>query len=308
MLLLALAGAVADAPQAPAARTRSWFNRLAIVGVVLPIIANWSGWIFTEMGRQPWVVYGLLKTSDARSPNVSMASIIISLTAYILVYGVLVDRRRAAVRARDSARPRGAADAARGDPPAPTAAVTCRRPRDGVLICDDPSFLQALWFVPDRRPLDRLLRPRGLRLRRRHPAARRSAATSAEKRAIIHTIGPVWDGNEVWLLTAGGATFAAFPGWYASLFSGFYLALLLILLALIVRGVSFEFWGKDDSPRWRATWEWTTVIGSGAAALLWGVGWADIVHGVPMDAAQHRHRDALGSAASLRAARRPRRR
>jgi cytochrome d ubiquinol oxidase subunit II len=113
----------------------------------------------------------------------------------------------------------------------------------------------------------------------------------ADKRMIIHTIGPVWDGNEVWLLTAGGATFAAFPGWYASLFSGFYLALFLILAALIVRGVSFEFWGKEDSPRWRATWEWTAVIGSLLAALLWGVGWANIVHGVAMDA----HHDVTAS-------------
>ncbi len=108
-----------------------------------------------------------------------------------------------------------------------------------------------------------------------------------DKRMIIHSIGPVWDGNEVWLLTAGGATFAAFPGWYASLFSGFYLALFLILVALIIRGVSFEFWGKEDSPRWRATWEWTAAIGSFLAALLWGVGWADIVRGVPMNAAHN---------------------
>ena len=107
-----------------------------------------------------------------------------------------------------------------------------------------------------------------------------------QKRIIIHAIGPVWDGNEVWLITAGGATFAAFPGWYASLFSGFYIALFLILIALIMRGVSFEFWGKEDSPRWRALWEWTASIGSFLAALLWGVGWADIVHGVPMNA-QH---------------------
>ena len=112
-----------------------------------------------------------------------------------------------------------------------------------------------------------------------------------DKRMIIHTIGPVWDGNEVWLLTAGGATFAAFPGWYASMFSGFYLALFLILAALIVRGVSFEFWGKEDSPRWRATWEWTAVIGSFLAALLWGVGWANIVHGVPMNV----HHNVTGS-------------
>jgi cytochrome d ubiquinol oxidase subunit II len=108
--------------------------------------------------------------------------------------------------------------------------------------------------------------------------------TDAEKRAVIHTIGPVWDGNEVWLLVAGGATFAAFPQWYATLFSGFYLALFLILVALIVRNVSFEFWGKGDSPGWRRGWEWAMIVCSGAAALLWGVGWANIVHGVPIDA------------------------
>ncbi len=105
-----------------------------------------------------------------------------------------------------------------------------------------------------------------------------------EKRMIVHTIGPVWDGNEVWLLTAGGATFAAFPGWYASAFSGFYLALFLVLAALIVRGVSFEFWGKFDSPRWRSTWEWAMGIASGAAALLFGVAWANFIYGVPMGA------------------------
>ncbi|MGO9901390.1 MAG: cytochrome d ubiquinol oxidase subunit II [Solirubrobacteraceae bacterium] len=103
-----------------------------------------------------------------------------------------------------------------------------------------------------------------------------------EKRMIIHTIGPVWDGNEVWLLTAGGATFAAFPGWYASTFSGFYLALFLVLASLIVRGVSFEFWGKFDSLRWRSTWEWAMGIASGAAALLFGVAWANFIYGVPM--------------------------
>jgi len=107
--------------------------------------------------------------------------------------------------------------------------------------------------------------------------------TDAEKRAVIHTVGPVWDGNEVWLIVGGGATFAAFPQWYATLFSGFYLALFAILVALIVRNVSFEFWGKGESERWRRGWEWAMTIGSAAAALLWGVGWANIVHGVPID-------------------------
>jgi cytochrome d ubiquinol oxidase subunit II len=104
-----------------------------------------------------------------------------------------------------------------------------------------------------------------------------------ERRAIIHTIGPVWDGNEVWVLVAGGATFAAFPEWYATLFSGFYVALFVILAALIVRGVAFEFWGKDDRPAWRTGWEWAIVIGSALPALLWGVAWANIVRGVPLD-------------------------
>jgi cytochrome d ubiquinol oxidase subunit II len=107
--------------------------------------------------------------------------------------------------------------------------------------------------------------------------------TNAERRAVIHSIGPVWDGNEVWLLVAGGATFAAFPQWYATLFSAFYLALFLILVALIIRGVAFEFWGKRDDARWRAGWEWALVIGSFVPALLWGVGWANIVAGVPID-------------------------
>ncbi|MGD9694442.1 MAG: cytochrome d ubiquinol oxidase subunit II [Thermoleophilia bacterium] len=105
----------------------------------------------------------------------------------------------------------------------------------------------------------------------------------ADRRTLINTIGPVWDGNEVWLLTAGGATFAAFPEWYATLFSGFYIPLLLILLALIVRGVAFEFRGKHDAPRWRLTWDTALVVGSVVPALLWGVAFANLVRGVALD-------------------------
>jgi cytochrome d ubiquinol oxidase subunit II len=104
-----------------------------------------------------------------------------------------------------------------------------------------------------------------------------------ERRVIINTIGPFWDGNEVWLLTAGGAMFAAFPNWYATLFSGFYLALVLMLLALIVRGVAFEFRSKDDNPRWRGLWDWCIFGGSLVPALLWGVAMAGIVRGVPIN-------------------------
>jgi len=107
----------------------------------------------------------------------------------------------------------------------------------------------------------------------------------AQRRTMINTIGPVWDGNEVWLLTAGGAMFAAFPLWYAILFSGFYLPLLLILAALIIRGVCFEFRSKVESPRWRANWDRALFFGSALPALLWGVAFANIVRGVPLNAA-----------------------
>jgi cytochrome d ubiquinol oxidase subunit II len=108
-----------------------------------------------------------------------------------------------------------------------------------------------------------------------------------ERRVIINAIGPHWDGNEVWLLTAGGATFAAFPHWYATLFSGFYPALLLLLLGLIVRGVAFEFRSKLESPRWRSVWDWCLFVGSFLAPLLLGVAFANMARGLPIDAAMN---------------------
>jgi cytochrome bd ubiquinol oxidase subunit II len=108
-----------------------------------------------------------------------------------------------------------------------------------------------------------------------------------QRRMIINTIGPHWDGNEVWLITAGGAMFAAFPGWYASLFSGFYIPLFLMLLALIVRGVAFEFRSKEDHPLWRSTWDWAIFAGSLIPALLWGVALTNLIKGVPIDASQN---------------------
>ncbi|QQC90297.1 cytochrome d ubiquinol oxidase subunit II [Streptomyces alfalfae] len=117
------------------------------------------------------------------------------------------------------------------------------------------------------------------------------ARNRVEKRVLINTIGPVWDGNEVWLLTAGGATFAAFPEWYATLFSGFYLPLLLILVCLIVRGVAFEYRAKRPEEQWQTNWEhaifWTSLI----PAVMWGVAFGNIVRGVEIDA----HKEYVGS-------------
>ncbi len=105
-----------------------------------------------------------------------------------------------------------------------------------------------------------------------------------DRRVLINTIGPTWDLNETWLIVAGASLFAAFPEWYATLFSGFYLALLLILLALIVRGVSFEYRHHRPESRWKKWFDGMIVVGSAVPALLWGVAFANIVEGVPLDA------------------------
>ena len=109
------------------------------------------------------------------------------------------------------------------------------------------------------------------------------AKDDTDKRVVINTIGPVWDLNETWVIVAGASLFAAFPEWYASLFSGFYLALFLLLAALIARGVAFEYRGKGSTQKWRKSFDWMIVVGSALPALLWGVAFANIVQGVPLD-------------------------
>ncbi len=112
------------------------------------------------------------------------------------------------------------------------------------------------------------------------------ARSNDERRTFLNAIGPVWDGNEVWLLTGGGALFAAFPVVYATVFSGFYTAFMLLLAALIFRAVSLEFRGKIDGPRWRTFWDWSFGLGSLVPALLFGVAYGNILRGVPIDRAQ----------------------
>ncbi|AEJ41709.1 cytochrome d ubiquinol oxidase, subunit II [Sulfobacillus acidophilus TPY] len=107
--------------------------------------------------------------------------------------------------------------------------------------------------------------------------------TDQERRAVLATIGPVWDANEVWLITAGATIFAAFPNWYATLFSGFYLALALLLVALIIRGVALEFRSKDDRAGWRRFWDWMIMGSSAVPALVWGIAMGNMLHGVPIN-------------------------
>jgi cytochrome bd ubiquinol oxidase subunit II len=107
--------------------------------------------------------------------------------------------------------------------------------------------------------------------------------SDTERRVALNTIGPWWDGNEVWLIIAGASMFAAFPDWYATMFSALYIALLLVLAALMARGVAFEFKGKRDGQRWRTTWTWCTTLGSLFIPLLLGVGLGDLLGGLPID-------------------------
>ncbi|WP_326717053.1 cytochrome d ubiquinol oxidase subunit II [Vagococcus jeotgali] len=113
------------------------------------------------------------------------------------------------------------------------------------------------------------------------------ARNKRERDQVIQTIGPVWETNQVWLITAGGAMFASFPDWYASLFSGFYLILLFILVGLIIRGVSFKFRSSSENAKERNLWEWTFLIGSLLAPFLFGMLFIDLVQGLPLDASKN---------------------
>ena len=127
-----------------------------------------------------------------------------------------------------------------------------------------------------------------------------------DRSTMLRTIGPVWDGNEVWLVVAGGATFAAFPAWYATMFSGFYVALLLVLFFLIIRVVSFEWRSKSESAGWRTFWTWCNTIGSAGAALVWGIGLSNLVNGVPDRLRRRLRRELLGSLQPVHGLRRDR--
>src|SRR5271168_4872896 len=108
-----------------------------------------------------------------------------------------------------------------------------------------------------------------------------------ERRVLVNTIGPVWDGNEVWLIVAGAILFAAFPGWYATMFSSLYLAVVILLAALMARGVSFEYQRKFDDPRWRSSWRWALTLGSALIPFLLGVALGDLLHGLPINSSHN---------------------
>ena len=214
-----------------------WFTRLAVLGLFAPLVANSAGWIFTEAGRQPWVVQGLLRTADGVSPIAQQHRVVLADPADAALRRAGGDRG-VAVRARGAARPRSGANARDGPRWRVLPARRWRTDMD----------LQTLWFVLIAVLWSGYLILEGFDfgVGMLMPVVGR---TESERGQAVRSIVPVWDGNEVWLLVAGGATFAAFPEWYATLFSGFYLALTLILVALIVRVMALEYRNKHDDAR-----------------------------------------------------------
>ena len=260
------------------ARTKArWFQWTAIVAIAFPYLAATAGWILTEMGRQPWIVQDLLKTSNAVSPNISTATVATSLSVFVLLYldargrrlrpdAPLRARGPAAGRRRRRARREPASDAA--SPVGTERLRWASRTFWFVLI----AVLWGGYFL-----LEGFDFGVGMLL----PVLPRD---ERERGMMFESIGPVWDGNEVWLVVAGGATFAAFPAWYATMFSGFYIALLLILVLLIVRVVSFEWREKRDEPALAdRPGCGRTRSAASAPPFIWGVALANLVHGVPLD-------------------------
>ena len=221
------------------------------------------------MGRQPWIVQGLLKTADAHSPSVSSTmlgfsiAVFVSLYALLLVLDIWLMRRYAKLDPPELDR-----DDDRRDPHAcdrilrwtsrssGSAWSASSSPRYFVLEGFDFGVGLLLPFLP---------------------------RNEEERSTMFRTIGPVWDGNEVWLVIAGAAMFAAFPTWYATMFSGFYIALLLLLVFLIVRVLSFEWRERNEHSGWLGFWAWANTIGSLGAALIWGVAFSNLLYGVPIN-------------------------
>ena len=223
-----------------------------------PFVMNTAGWLLTENGRQPWVVQGLLLTEDGNSPSVSLTEVALSLGTFWVLYimlGIVWGFLMLALR-------RGVRSSRGPDESTPSRRPGRVRPRPRLSRTEVTLMsLDVVWFVIVAFFWTGFFVLEGFDfgVGVLHKVVGR---TDVERRVAINAIGPLWDGNEVWLIVGGAAIFAAFPSWYATWFSAGYLALMLLLVALIIRGVSFEWRAKVDADRWRGTWSWTLTIGS----------------------------------------------
>ncbi len=262
------------------------FLRVAIWAAMLPFAMNTAGWLLTESGRQPWVVQGIMLT---RNGGVPVGPHRHDRGQPGHLRAALRGPRRGGPAADAALRAQGAA--ARGRARRPPRAGPARRAGlvlsipFGKITGKDGANVIPLWFILITVLWTGFFVLEGFDfgVGMLHGLIGRDEAGRA---TVIATIGPLWDGNEVWLVVAAAAMFAAFPAWYATMFSGFYLVIVLMLAALIVRGVAFEFRGKRESRRWRRTWDRLMLAGSLVAPFLIGLALADLLHGVPIEPGQ----------------------
>ena len=247
-----------------AARSTSRAPLLWLLMLMLPFpyIANTAGWITAEVGRQPWLIYGLMRTPAGFSPHVSAGNVLFTLIGFMGMYTVLGDPLPVPGRPRDR---RGAGARRQG----------LRRLR---LVMETIWFCLVAVMIATYVVLDGFDLGAGV-------VHLLVARTDAERRAVLRSIGPVWDGNEVWLLAAGGTLYFAFPALYASSFSGFYLPLMIVLWLLILRGISIEFRNHVESLVWHPLWDAVFAGSSALLAIFFGAALGNVVRGVPLDRA-----------------------
>ncbi len=241
--------------------------KLALWSIPLPWIAIELGWIVAEYGRQPWTISEVLPT------HLSVSSV--------------VDRRRL-VQPRRIRRVLHRAAGRRDVPDVQVRAPRSLEPRhrpvplrravaDRMIYVFDYATLKVIWWA-DRRPAARRLRASSTASTSAWArCCRSSARTDDERRVVLNAVGPTWEGNQVWFITAGGATFAAWPLVYATAFSGFYIALILTLFALFLRPVGFDYRSKVADPRWRSAWDWGLFVGGTVPALVFGVAFGNLL-------------------------------
>ena len=269
--------------------TTRWFLWGTFLSFPTGFVAVLSGWYTAEVGRQPWVVYGLLRTKDAVTPSLTTGDVLVSLAGYVLVYAVLGgfgtyyiykllrEGPAAAAEAIPNAtasRPLAYADTA--------ATATGARSDDGVNAME-PSTLALFWagVIAARHP--RLRGPRWLRSSASASCSERPG-TRRKRRQMMASIAPFWDGNETWLVVIGASLFAAFPAVYAVFLGAFYLPVLLMLLGLIFRGVAFEF--RYRSAGMRRFWDGGFFFGSLVVAFVQGAAVGAMMRGIPVENGQ----------------------
>ena len=224
--------------EGPALREPRRWLWIIMLMLPFPYIANTAGWITAEVGRQPWLIYGLMRTAEGASMNVSAGNALFTLIGFMGMYTVLGILflflvRREIEHGPGQQPPGNWSTQSRGRKRSPWK-------RSGSVWSRSCSPPTSCWTASTWAPASSIIR---------WPATRVSAAM------VLRSIGPVWDGNEVWLLAAGGTLYFAFPELYASSFSGFYLPLMMVLWLLILRGISIEFRNHIDSAVWKPFWD-----------------------------------------------------